>query len=127
MSGFRCRLALTGAAMLLAGAVLSGTHVTAAAGESAGAGPSGRGGAAVLESAAVATVPAVGRARSWGEVESGRGDQLVRAPLVAILTGVGLLLPLAGALWWLARPDRRVASPQRAVTSAASRAPPVAA
>ena len=108
--------------MLLAGVVLSSSPVDVAA--SAGTGSAGGGGVAVLEPATVATVPVVGRARIWGEVELGRGDQALRTPLLALMAALGLL-PLVVGQWWLSRPDRRVASPQHAVTSAASRAPPV--
>jgi len=124
MFGLRHRLALAGAALLLAGVGLQGAAVAAEVVHGAAPGSADGGGGAVLGSAAVAVVPVVGRARSWAEAELGPRDQLVRAPLVALATGLGWLLLVAG-LWWLSRPDRRVASPQCAVTSAASRAPPV--
>jgi hypothetical protein len=121
MFSSRCRLAMAGAAMLLAGVVLGSTHVDVGAEPEA----AGQGRVAVLESAAVATAPVVGRARGWGERELASGDHASRIPLFVLASGLGLgLLPLAGCLWWLSRPDRRLATSQRAVMLAASRAPP---
>lgn len=105
--------------MLLAGVVLNSAHVDV----DAASGTAGQGRVAVLESPAVAMVPVVGRAKGWGEVQFASGDHSSRTPLVALMAGAGLL-PLAGGLWWLSRPDRRVASPPRTAMLAASRAPP---
>lgn len=110
---------LAGAALLLAGVVLNSAPVDV--GDRSGTAGPGR--VAVLESAAVATAPVVGRAKGWREVELASGDHASRTPLFVLVSGLGLL-SLVGGLWWLSRPDRRVASPQRTATLAASRAPP---
>jgi hypothetical protein len=117
----RHRLALAGAALLLAGVVLS-THVDLATGM--GSATAGRSDEVVLDAAAVATVPVVGRARGWADADLTSGDHTAKTSPLALSAGLALLL-VAGGVWWLWRPDRRVSSSLRTALVAASRAPPV--
>lgn len=118
---FRHRLALAGAAVLLVGVVLHGAHVDVGIGVGPELGDQAAG--AVLEPSRAATVPVVGRARTWAEAELTSLDPLARTSLVVFLAGLGLL-PLSAASWWLSRPAPGVTAPQRGSASAASRAPP---
>jgi hypothetical protein len=113
---------MAAAALLLAGVILNGTHVDLAGG--VGSGTANHRDGVVLDAPAVATVPVVGRSRSWADAELTWGDHAARTPVPALAAGLGLLTAAGGA-WWLSRPDRRVSSSQRTALVAASRAPPV--
>lgn len=116
---FRHRLALAGAAVLLVGVVLHSAHVDVGIGAGPELGDQAAG--AVLEPSRAATVPVVGRARTWAEAELTSLDPLARTSLVVFLAGWGLL-PLSAASWWLSRPAPGVTAPQRLCVDGVTRA-----